>query len=828
MGWAICVLCALALATYSIAAPQNNQTSRENRAATPSTNATPPAQTGTSARASGANLPVRRVVLYKTGVGYFEHQGQVQGNQTVGIDFTSGQLNDVLQSLTLLDLNGGRITGVNYNSQAPLSQRLGTLDLPLGEKTDVAQFYGALRGVRLEIKSGSDVITGRLLSVERKTRVSGGTTLEVDLATVVSDSGEVRTVEITPAVSVQVAERDVKQTVNQYLSLLASVRQQELRRLTVTTAGTGERQLYVSYISEVPVWKTTYRIVLPSKQDDETLLQGWAIVDNTIGEDWNDVELSLVAGAPQSFIQQLSQPYYVRRPVVSLPGSAQLSPQTHEGAMLGGSAGLSGLVLDQTGSSVAGARVAITSASGESVKATTADSQGRYSFANVPAGTYTLTVESPGFQRAMVQSISAGGGRETTQNVTLMVGSASQTVTVTAEMPTVNTTMAQTVSVSGSNVGSGSQLGRTGTAGASRGGQIASGGALMSPPADSGAIAQARQQMASAAEGTDLGDLFQYKLKDRVTIHKNESALVPILQSHVRVEKVSLWNASAGSPRPLRALWVTNSSPLTLDGGSFSVLEDETFAGEGLTDSIKPSEKRLLSYAVDLGVRADRKVEGTPQRVTRVRITRGTMVQTSEMRQTTTYTIRNDDTTSRMVLIEHPLRTGWTIAEGGTQPEETTSTVYRFRVSINPKATKTLELRESQPIESRFALTNLTSDQITLFLQQRSITPAVEAAFSKIVQQKSQVDSLEDEVSQQDDETQKIFDDQQRLRENLKALKGSPEERALTQRYTQQLADQETRLENLKRESVDLQKKREDAQKAVDDLIQGLDLDATI
>jgi chromosome segregation ATPase len=148
-------------------------------------------------------------------------------------------------------------------------------------------------------------------------------------------------------------------------------------------------------------------------------------------------------------------------------------------------------------------------------------------------------------------------------------------------------------------------------------------------------------------------------------------------------------------------------------------------------------------------------------------------------------------------------------------------------VSLNPKATQTLELRESQPIETRFALTNLTNDQIGLFLQQKSITPAVEAAFRKIVQQKSQVDSLDAEVSRRDEETQKIFDDQQRLRENLKALKGSPEERALTQRYTQQLADQETRLGTLRQESADLQTKSDKAQKDLNDLIQNLDLDAT-
>lgn len=825
--WMIGVLAMTVLAANAAAVPQSSSAPRDNRAARPS-NSIPTTQNRAITKPRDADLPVRRVVLYKSGVGFFEHQGEIQGNQTVGIDFTNGQLNDVLQSLTLLDLNGGRITGVNYNSQAPLSQRLVSLNLPLAEKTDVAQFYGALRGVRLEIKGPSGVITGRLLSMERKTRSSGGTTLEVDLATVVSDLGEVRTVEITPAVSVQVAERDVSQKVSQYLSLLASVRQEELRRLTVATAGTGERQLYLSYISEVPVWKTTYRIVLPSKPGDEPLLQGWAIVDNTIGEDWNNVELSLVAGAPQSFIQQLSQPYYARRPVVARPGSAQMSPQTHEGAMFGGSAGLSGAVLDQTGGVVSGARVTLTSAGGESVGSTTTDNLGRYSFGDVPAANYTLRVESPGFQTEFVQGLSMGGGRDVRQNVTLQVGSQVQTVTVTAASSSVNTSSAEVGGVRGGNVGSGAELG--GAGGGVPGGrllprQVA---APAAPLAALAQISQARQQMESAAEGADLGDLFQYKLKDPVTIHKNESALVPILHAHLGAEKVSLWNASEGSPRPLRALWITNSSELTLDGGSFSVLEDETFAGEGLMDSIKPAERRLVSYAIDLGVRVDKRTQSTPQRVTHVRITHGEMVQTSEMRQKTVYTIRNDDGTSREVLIEHPLRAGWSISKSGPQPDEATSNLDRFRVSVDPKVTQTLELDESQPIETRIALTNVTSDQIAVFLQQKSVTPAVEAALRRIVLQKDQVDSLDAGVSRRTEETQKIFDDQQRLRENLKALKGSPQERALTQRYTQQLADQEKRLETLKQESADLQAKSEQAQKDLDDLIQNLDLETTI
>jgi hypothetical protein len=793
----------------------------------------PAAEASAAESNSAAKLPVRRVVLYKSGVGYFEHIGHVHGDQTVRVDFTSGQLNDVLQSLTILDLNGGRIAGVNYNSEAPLSQRLGTLRLPLEEKTDLSQFYGALRGARLEVRSGASVITGRLLSVERKTRVSGGTTLEVDLATLVSDSGEVHSVELTPAVSVRLAERDVSDEVGRYLSLLASVRQQDLRRMTISTAGTGDRELYVSYISEVPIWKTTYRVVLPSKAGEEPLLQGWAIVDNTVDEDWNNVELSLVAGAPQSFIQQLSQPYYARRPVVPLPESMQLTPQTHESAMVGGAGGLSGNVVDPSGAVIQNAQVKLMTEAGATAATASTDEDGHYEFDNLPAGNYKLQVAQRGFSTTVVQGLSLGGGHAATQNVTLSVGSASQSVTVAASAPVLQTESSDlrgdAVEALGRSVGSGGELG----SGRGVGGGIGSGsgggvGAGYGSGVAGGMLGKAYNEMDAAAQGEELGDLFEYKLKDRVTIHKNESALVPIVQTHVGAEKVSLWNASLGSPRPLRALWLTNSSALTLDGGSFTVLEDETYAGEGLTDAVKPGEKRLLSYAADLGVRVESKAESDPQRVTRVHIARGVMIQTSEMRQETKYTVRDDDTTPRTLLIEHPLRAGWKIADDGPKAEETTSSVYRFRLSLEPKATATLSVRESRPLEARYELTNLNDNQITMFLAQKSINAEVEAAFRKIVEQKNRVAALNAEISQRDEETKRIYDDQQRLRENLKALKGSAEERALTQRYTQQLADQETRLETLQHETADFTAKRDQAQAELEKMIENLSMDATI
>ncbi len=342
------VLCLSFLFCYLNPAQEKEKSRAAPQSAAPANEARDSAPSGSNE--SAAKLPVRRVVLYKNGVGYFEHLGRVRGSQDVHIDFTSAQLNDVLKSLTVLDLAGGRITGVDYNSEAPLARRLATLRLALGERPSVSEFLGALRGARLEVRGATGPpLTGRLLSVERKTRSATNWTVETDEISLITDSGEVHSVDLNPTTSVRIAEKDLQVEVGRYLNLIASSRDQDVRRMTISTTGNGERNLYVSYISEVPIWKTTYRIVLPAKVEKKPLLQGWAIVDNTVGEDWNEVELSLVAGAPHSFIQQLSEPFYGRRPVVPLPESVELSPQTHAATLSGGNGRLSGAVTDPSG-----------------------------------------------------------------------------------------------------------------------------------------------------------------------------------------------------------------------------------------------------------------------------------------------------------------------------------------------------------------------------------------------------------------------------------------------------------------------------------------------
>jgi hypothetical protein len=756
-------------------------------------------------------LPVKRIVLYKNGIGYFEHLGSVRGQQDVNISFSSGQLNDVLKSLTVLDLNGGRISNVSYPSTAPAGRQLDGLRLPLGDKASLTEFLAALRGARIEVRTGASVLTGRLLSVDRKTRTGGGTTLEIDYLSLISDTGEVRTTELNPAFSVRLLEKGLAGKVQRYLDLAGLGREDDSRRMVISTEGTGERSLFVSYISEVPIWKATYRIVLGSKAGQSPLVQGWAIVDNTVGQDWEKVELSLVAGAPQSFIQNLSQPYYSRRPMVPLPQSALVTPQTYEATLRPGGPMLAGTVTDPTGSPIAGAMVEAFDAAGGVVAQATTDANGKYQFQTLPEGPARLEAQAPGFSRAVINGIAISNAAPVKRDLRLDVGSAAEALTVTASAPSIQTSASQAANklkMRPNGVREFNALEQF---------------SKLQP----GMVDQARAQGQSAALAQELGDLFEYKLKEPVTIAKNSSALVPIVQSPVSVEKVSIWNEQSGVSRPLRALWIDNTTGLTLDGGTFSVIEAEAFAGEGIFEAIRPAEKRLVSYATDLAVNASTRNATGQQRVTRVRIAKGIMTAEAELRETKTYTFRNEDSTPRTIIVEHPVRAGYEL-RGELRAVESTDAWQRFRLVVQPKQTGSLVVEEARRLDTTYALTNLPSEQVDLFLSQKSIDKTVEAALRRILAQKDVVGAIQAKADALEEESRGIFDDQQRLRENMKALKGSAEEKALLQRYTRQRNDQEDRLESLKKEIKQLESRQATEQAKLDQMVLELSPDVRL
>ena len=718
---------------------------------------------GSADAATPSQLPVTRVSLYKNGVGFFEHSGRVTGDQSVTIDFTTAQLNDVLQSLTAIDLNGGRIAGAGYNSTTPPEQQLKALPLALGEDPTAVDFYNAIRGARVEVHGPGAAVTGRLLNIENveNPEKDGQPTGEKRLITVIGEAGEVRTIELTPATEVRLLDTDLHTDVTRYLELLASTRNQGLRHLTLQDNGTGARELHVSYISEVPIWKSTYRILFtePKTADASTkqtaTLQGWSVVDNTTGADWINVQLSLIAGAPQSFIQPLSVPYYSRRPEIGLPQEAQLTPQTHEsGEDKVAASGQQGQINGLAGFS-AGVAGGIGSGNGSGMGVNNGNS-----------GIY-------------------GGTGQTNLNQNFR---ANQTVSVNAA-PALDTYSATL------------------------------GGTIENELYQNLATSSVTPNTTTAA----FDDYFAYNLSDPITIRKNESALVPILQTKIDAARVTLW--STRQPTPLRALWITNTSNLTLDRGSFSIVEDGNFGGEGLLDPIHPAEKRLLSYAVDQAVRVTTEGRLNSTHATSVTAAKGVLRLHSTNISEVTYVVHNAAADTRTVIVEHPVRLGYTL-DSDPKPEETTPSAYRLRVITTPGETVRLHVGERHEGQTIYQLTNFNDNQLTLILNQTNNSAAIKQALQPILNARSHVADMQTAVDKANARLEELRSDEERQRANVTALASA--DKPSRERFVHDLNATEDQIASAQKDLAVAQAKLQAAKDDLANKIESLQIDQTL
>ena len=276
-----------------------------------------------------SELPIKRVILYSNGVAYIERRGFVSGNAEINLSFKQSQVDDVLKSMVVLDLNQGKIGAVSYNSSAPASAR--TAEIPFSVEAEsgengggISEVLSQMQGAKVLVASTKGTAAGSILTVEKRLvpgeKDKSPTTAQ--FLVIASEGGEISSFDLADVRSVKLLDEGTKRDLNEFANATASTRRRDAKTITVTSEGSGQREMVVSYTIAAPIWKTTYRVVL-----DETgkpFFQGWAIVDNVSDEDWENVQLSLVSGSPVSFIQNLQKPLYRYRPIIPIPEDLNL------------------------------------------------------------------------------------------------------------------------------------------------------------------------------------------------------------------------------------------------------------------------------------------------------------------------------------------------------------------------------------------------------------------------------------------------------------------------------------------------------------------------
>jgi hypothetical protein len=274
-----------------------------------------------------ADIPVKRVVMFSSGVAFFEHAGKVNGNATVDMKFNVKDINDLLKSMVLQDLGGGRISTVSYGSKDPITRTLATFSIDLTHNPTLGDLLQQIRGEQIELDAPAK-ITGTILGVETR-RIPGGKdqVVETKFLNLLTADG-LRSVSLDNVGRIKLSNPKLDADLRQALLVLAMGKNSDKKTVSLTFLGAGAREVNVGYIQEAPIWKTSYRLVL----DDEAkpFLQGWAIVENTTESDWENVSLTLVSGRPISFVMDLYQPLYIDRPEVKPELYASLRPRTYD------------------------------------------------------------------------------------------------------------------------------------------------------------------------------------------------------------------------------------------------------------------------------------------------------------------------------------------------------------------------------------------------------------------------------------------------------------------------------------------------------------------
>jgi hypothetical protein len=632
-----------------------------------------------------ADLPVKKVVLYKNGVAYYERSGETKAGEPARLEFKASEMDDVLKSLVVGTSSGG-VTRVRYDLNEPLQKRLADTGIQLPPQQALAVLLDQWRGSRIDLRYRGGNLSGTILGARLAPQPNNGQRQEMNL---LLDSGEIQLVVLEEASALKLADARLQQQLKDALAAMDESRSKDKRSLVIDTTASGAVSAH--YLVPAPVWKSSYRLTLPDT--GEATLEGWAIVDNDSGEDWNNVDLTVVSGKPVSFISNLYEPRYVRRPTASLPEEQPAAPVVYEGAM----------------------------------------------------------------DRAEVSAV---------------------------------------------------------------GGVMPKSSPAPAPPMRLMAMAPGVSSVAAPAQAKEAGELFEYHFSSPVTASKNESLLLPFLQQKIQARRLLVYS-DRSSPNPRAAAEISNTSGKTLDGGPITVYQAEGYAGEALMETLKTGDKRLISYAVDLGTRVTTNFDSSEEVIREIKAHRGVLTTHAAVETTTTYTVRNVDAKAKTLVIEHPVDPGQKLLR--PQAAETTANHYRFNLSLPANGTEKLAVVQERTLENSAAVLSLTPDILLTYVQNRSLSAAARKQLEAVAEKKNEIATTDEALKELEAQMNEMARDEERLRQNLAALGRVSGQQEQVQRYAGELTKMDAALAQSRDRQAELRKKRAALDAELDSLVEKLE-----
>ncbi|HJT76417.1 MAG TPA: DUF4139 domain-containing protein, partial [Gemmataceae bacterium] len=726
------------------------------------------------ARPPAAPLPIRHVVLFSSGVGYFQREGEIDGHARIDLAFPGSDVNDLLKSLVLQD-GGGRVSTISYDSPDPIEKTLKSFALDLTTNPSFGQLLNQARGEKVEVtlQTGStaqpSTLNGIILGMESQRQPHGkDAVIDVEMLNLLCSEG-VRGVPMAQVLRVRFLNPALESELRRALDVLASRHDSQKKVVSLTFDGDGKRPVRVGYVVENPIWKTSYRLVL--RDGGKAFLQGWAVVENTSDDDWKDVRMALVSGRPISFKMDLYQPLFIPRPTVEPDLFASLRPPVFSG--------------DMGNSPLPATAPAVGGGGGFGPQGGPGNFNPYLNNAN-PANRYNLMFGQ------------LGGGQLGQQGGQAMLNGQIANGTVN-NFDNNNGRLTY------------EQLQHRQQQLAVAKGKARSVGSAL-------AAVNLKEGVASVASAEEVGDYFQYVLDHKVTLPRQKSALLPIITHDVEAKRVSIFNEGVQPKFPLLGLKFRNTSGQSLMQGPVTVYEGNTYAGDARVLDLQPGEERLVAYALDQGTEVKAEGESAPQRLTAVKIVKGVVHATHRLCETKTYRVKNRTDKDRVLIIEHPVRPDWRLV-APEKPTERSRETYRFEVRVPAGKSLTQQVIEEQSRTDVVALSSADDKLVRVFLHSRVVGPKVKEAMEKAASLRAAWGDTQRDLAQLQAQLKAITEDQGRLRANFERL---PPTSAAYKRYLEKFDTQETEIEKLQAETKKQQETEKAQQKAYEDYLAGL------
>jgi hypothetical protein len=731
------------------------------------------------------NLPLGQIVLFNSGVGYFQREGTVEGEARVDLQFAAGDVNDLLKSLVLQDLGGGKVTAVSYDGQEPMERTLKTFALDLTGNPTFGQLLNQARGEKVELTlQNATALTGTLVGLEAQMEPGPREIHKVNLLT----AEGMRSVPLDTVQRVRFLNAVLDGELRRALDVLANARNNQKKNVTVQFSGDGKRTVKVGYVVEAPMWKSSYRLVLD--KEGKTTLQGWAIVENTSEEDWKDVRLALVSSRPISFQMDLYPPLFVPRPVVEPERFASLRPEEYQGPLTnqsGNAVNMGGMgMMGMAGiGGFAGAGSQAFNQLGAGGGGPNGGFAGNFQGAGNLGGGGIV-----GFQGGFQGNFQgAGFNRYQTNNNNIVQG------------PGVNRLNYDQL-----------QQRRKEREQAREEAKKAGAALAELDPTES---------VNTAALAETVGDRARYTIDHKVNLARQRSALLPLVNREVTARRVSIFNQKVNGKFPLLGLKIKNGTGQNLMQGPASVYDAGSYAGDARLPDLQVNEERLLSFAVDQAVEIKAESKSDPDRVTQIRIVKGIVEETHRQRAATKYLIQNRSDKERTVLVEHPIDVNWQLA-GEEKPAERTREYYRFEWKVAAGKGLMREVVQERTDCQNYSAVTLTNDWPTWLARHAAASAKLREAVEKLIDYKRKVDAAQRETTRLRTQYGEVSQEQTRVRTSLDKV---PPNTALHKRYLEKLDKLETDIETLQTKMKEAQEKEKKQQAEYTSYLEGLTVD---